>query len=108
MSVIDTILEKFDLKYEDLKGAERDTLNSWIEALETNKLTIESVKSFVGSLRDSVEDELVKTDNNSRQDLYLKARLRNLKLLDSFLTSPEKAKAAIERTIAGIAGRKVE
>ena len=106
-NVTEEILERVGLKYDDLSTAERETLNTWSEALESNKLTIEIVKDFISSMRDSVEDELTKTDYDTKQDLFLKARLRNLKLLEAFLTSPEKAKAALNRAIASIAREKV-
>ncbi len=54
----------------------------------------------------SVENELSKVGHESRQDIYLKARLRNLMLLEAMLTSPEKAKIRLEQAIAGIAGNK--
>ena len=57
-------------------------------------------------MRDSVEQELTKTGHDSKQDLFLKARLRNYMLLDAFMTTPEKAKEQIENAISGMVGRK--
>jgi hypothetical protein len=104
--MIDQILEKVGLKYEDLNTAERETLGTWMEALSRNKLTLEGVKTYVSSMRDSVEQELTKTDLNSKQDLLLKARLRNYMLLEAFLSTPEKAQQALERSMAGLVSKK--
>jgi len=104
--MVDEILKRFGLKYDDLKPAERETLHSWMEALNKNKLTLEGVKTYVSSMRDSVEAELTKTSLNSKEDIFLKARLRNYLLLEAFLSTPEKAKQALEKTIAGLASPK--
>ena len=100
--MIDEILQKLGLKFDDLSAAERETLLSWTKALESNQLTVGMVKEYVHSLRDSVEQEVVKVNHNSKEDLFLKARLRNLMLLEAFLTSPEKAKQALDRALAGM------
>lgn len=102
MSIVDDILQKFDLKYEDLHPAERETLMGWLDQLDNNQLTLEQVRGFVHSLKESVEGELTQVGHNSKEDIFLKARLRNLMLLEAFMTSPEKARTAIERAIAGI------
>ena len=104
--MLDEVLEKFGLKYEDLTIAEKDTLFSWQEALTKNQLTLEGVRTYIGSMRDGVEQELTKVGFGSKEDTFLKARLRNYMLLEAFLTSPEKAKQAIERALSGIVGRK--
>ena len=104
--MIDQILEKFNLKYDDLNPGERETLKEWTKALSKNKLNIQSVKKYIPAMRDSVERDLTEAELGSKQDLFLKARLRNYMLLEAFLPTPEKAREALERAIAGIAGRK--
>lgn len=103
---IDDILEKFNLKYEDLNSVERETLNSWLEVLDKNKLTLESIKTYIASMRDAVEQELTQTGHNSKQDIFLKARLRNYMLLEAFLSTPERARQALEKSMVGIVGKK--
>ena len=104
--IIEDVLRKLNLKYEDLNSAEKETLHTWMEALNQNKLTLERVKSYIAAMRDQVEQELTKTNHNCKQDIFLKARLRNYLLLEAFLSTPEKAKEAIDRVIAGIASKK--
>ena len=103
---IDKLLEKAGLTYEELTKVERDTLNQWMDSLQKSKVSLSNVKAHIVSMRDAVEMELTKTDLNTKQDLFLKARLKNYMLLEAFLTSPEKAKEALERAISGMIPRK--
>ena len=106
MSLMDNILEKVGLKFEDLNPIEKETLFTWQEALQKSQLSLENVKTYIKSMRDAVEVELTKTDLDSKQDMFLKARLRNYMLLEAFLSTPERAKEALDKAIAGIAGSK--
>ncbi len=105
--IIDKLLEKAGLKYEDLNPSEKETLNVWMEALQKGKVNITKIKEYLTSMREAVERELTKTDLGTKQDIFLKARLRNYLLLEAFLISPEKAKEQIESAISGIVGKKV-
>jgi len=106
MSVMDDILQKIGLKYEDLTVVERETLFSWLNAMGKNALTIENVKTYIVSMRDAVEQELTQVGLNDEKDKLLKARLRNYMLLEAFLTAPEKAKKALEKAMSGVVSRK--
>lgn len=124
-NVIDEILTKFDLKYEDLSDSEHATLNGWLSVLQSNQLDIEAVKRFVHALKGSIEDQLVAIKETPQdwvsivslfipfyglikkwyQDqnrLGLEMRLRNIILIESFLESPAKAKEALQRQIASL------
>ena len=103
--MIDELLERVGLKYEDLTKDERDTLYSWIEPLKKGGLTINDVKTYIQSMKESVENELSETSHNTKQDLFLKARLRNYILLESFLSTPEKAQKAIEKALKGLSNK---
>jgi len=96
------ILKKLGLKYDELTTQERETLSSWMTALEQSKLNIDGIKAYIASMRDAVEQELTETKHNTNHDLFLKARLRNYMLLEAFLSTPEKAKQAMEKAMAGI------
>lgn len=101
---MDEILQKYGLKFEDLSSAERDTLNQWMQSLSKNTLSVELIRGYVANMRASVEDELTKTDLNTKQDIFLKARLRNYMLFEAFLSTPAKAKQALEQALSGIVG----
>ena len=102
INMIDKILEKYNLKYEDLKTSERETLNTWINALSQSELTVSKVKDYLASMRASVEQELSQVGYNNTQDIFLKARLRNYILLEAFLSSPDKAKEALEKALLSV------
>lgn len=106
MNLMDELLQQHNLKYEDLNSVERETFHTMLESLQKNQLTIEKIKGYIETMRDSVETELTKIGHESKQDIFLKARLRNYMLLEAFLTSPEKAKAAMERALKGVKGGK--
>ena len=103
---LNSTLTQLGLRYEDLKLEERETLNNWMQALGKNALSIPRIKEYIHSMRDGVEQELTKVGHNSKEDIFLKARLRNYMLLESFLDSPERAKKAIEQSLQGIANRR--
>lgn len=103
---IDTLLEKVNLKYDDLTPDEKQTLNTWSEALQKGQLTVERIREYIVSMKQAVESEVTKTDLNSKQDLLLKARLRNYMLLEGFLSTPEKAQEQIENAISGMVGKR--
>ena len=103
MNPMDRILQRLGLKFDDLTSAERETLMGWMDALKSNQINVSVVKDFVHSLRDNIEGEIVKVENGTKQDTYLKARLRNIMLLEAFLSTPEKAQQALDRAVAGIA-----
>jgi len=125
MGVIDEILLKTGLKYEDLTIAERETLMQWTQVLDSNQLDVDAVRQFVHSLKGSVQSELeaIKSETphswvslvalfipfyglirkwyQDERRIYLEARLRNLMLLEAFLIGPKKAREALDRAIAG-------
>ncbi|KKR98919.1 MAG: hypothetical protein UU51_C0035G0009 [Microgenomates group bacterium GW2011_GWC1_41_20] len=103
MSIIDDLLSKAGLKYEELKPIEKETLNTWLQAFQQSELNVGVIKQYIATMRDAVEQELTKTGNTKDQDILLKARLRNYMLLEAFLSTPEKAKQQMENAIAGLA-----
>lgn len=115
MSLMDEILDKAGLKYEDLNSAERETLNVWMSRLEQSQMTLESVRSAVSDMKDAVEQELISEPEfnylfifkiPNRKQILLKARLKNYLLLEAFLSSPDKAKKALDRAVSGLVSQK--
>ena len=100
--VIDQVLEKYNLKYSDLNAVERETLGGWLDSLQKGTVSVEKIRDYIKAMRDSVELDLSKVSHGCKQDIFLKARVRNYLLLEAFLISPEKAKQAIERSIASL------
>jgi len=99
---MDDILKKYGLKYEDLNPTEKETLNTWVNTLQQAQLTTDKIKDYIHTMKEGVELELTKIGHENKQDIYLKARLRNYILLEAFLLTPEKAQKMIDKSIGGI------
>lgn len=91
------------LKFEELNEAERTTLYQWLETVQKKEVTVEDIRQYVHKLRDNIEQDLTKHDLSKEHDLFLKGRLRNIMLIESFLLGPERAKKALEQAIKGVA-----
>jgi len=109
-SIIDEILKKRGVKYDDLSLGERENLFRMVEVLNKSALTMDRWREFIKHMKEEVEKELVnepefnrififKVDN--RRQIYLKARLKNYLLLEAFLDTPQKAKEAVLQNIGG-------
>lgn len=103
------------LKYEELSSIERETLNNWLESLQKGQLSLEKVKEYVASMRNAVENEIASEPSFTRIFIFkvenpkliqLQARLKNYLLLDSFLSSPEKARQQMENALASMTSAK--
>ncbi len=106
-----SLLDKFNVKYEDLNPLEKETLNQWQKALESKQITLEDVKDYLRNLIEAVERELADTQeystaigwlSNRKKDIFLKARLKNYLMLHDFLSGPEKARKYIEQSLNNI------
>lgn len=98
----DLILKKYGVKYEDLNPTERETFNNMLLSMQKTQLTLERLKDYLHMMRDSLIVEMSTYDNGKKQDLFVKARIRNYTLLISFLETPEKAKKALEQALSGM------
>jgi hypothetical protein len=106
-----SLLDKFNVNYEDLNPAEKETLDQWQKALAQNILTVEAVREYLKSLIEAVEKELAEIKESTsfwlflyawKKDFYLKARLKNYLILYDFLSAPEKARKHIEKSLINI------
>ena len=111
MSAVDKILQRVNLRYEDLNRTERETLESMNESLAKNQVTLDTWKEALTNMRDSVEIELIDEPEFiyififrfvNRKQILLKARLKNYMLMLAFLDRPKKAQQAIDRAISGM------
>lgn len=100
--MLNHLLDRFNVKYEDLNPLEKETLNQWYQSLERTELTLEKVKDYLGNLIKAVEAELAVYDLPKNQDLFLKARLKNYLMLHDFLSAPDKARKYIEESLNNI------
>ena len=83
--------------YDDLNPAEQETYRKMLADIEQKDFTIEDFKSYVRQLIVDVSQDLSTYEKDSRKDLYLKARLRNLLMFDAMLTGKDKAIEEMKR-----------
>jgi len=126
---VEQILSKRGLKLEDLTQDEQETLFSWMNALESNQLNVNNIREYIRKMEEGVSQELAKFEDVpttwlsilclliplvgiirkwyiDQKKNYLLARLRNYYLLGSLLSSPDRARKAIETQIANIKATK--
>lgn len=97
MDLFNQILESFGIKdYDQLSSDEQTTLRSWVDKVEKSVITLEDVKRGISVMREVVESELVKEEVVGRKDIYLKARLKNLILIETILNRPDRARSALD------------
>ena len=100
MEIFEQLLQNLGIKdYDQLTPDEQSTYRSWLEKVEKAKITLDDIKRGVSAMREVVEMELVK-EERSPKDRYLKARLKNLILIESILSRPDRARAALESYVA--------
>lgn len=117
MSLLDDILSRAGVTYEDLNKAEQATLDRMLESVNKNEITVDKIREYIKAMRESVSEDLAKQSMKRpsfyafmfkwRKDYLLKARLRNYILLEAFLDSPTKAKKAIEEMLSGMGRRRI-
>jgi len=105
------ILRKYGLKFEDLNAVERETLNTMLQSIQKNEVTIDKIKQYIALMKDAVSQELEDEPEyirillfkfENKKQVFLKARLRNYRLLYSMLETPERAKKALHEALTNI------
>jgi hypothetical protein len=90
-NILHKILEKIGKNgYDELNYLERETYDRIARALDRKPVTIEDVQSFIESEASNAIAEIEKFDNSPARDLYFKMILRNMRLLQAFITTPDK------------------
>lgn len=89
MSLLHNLLEKLNLKYEDLSEAERKIYQQWADSLSQPDVTIDDLKKFIPLQINILDKELNGYENSKEKDLFLKAQIRNLRMIHAFILGPE-------------------
>lgn len=100
--MLQELLQKIQSKGIDpktLSKEEEDTLNYWNSVLDQRPIGIGDVQTYTRQMITQVELELVDSKEGSPESVSGKARLKNLIFLETFVTSQEKAKRAIEKQL---------
>lgn len=113
---MDELLKSFGLGYEDLDtpghSGEREQLMLMLQNVENSEITVDKMKDHILAMRSTLEKELVTTPETERVWLFferpnrraviLKAQLATYMQLESYLGTPEQAKAAIEEQLRNL------
>ncbi len=91
-----SLLERLGIKYESLTSEEKQTYNEWNQAFQKPEATIADLKAFLPRQIEALEHQLMDYENKGPKDLYLKACLRNLKMIQAFILGPEQRKKWLE------------
>lgn len=99
MSILNKMLGKLGVGYEQLTDEERQTFNLWSDALTGRKLTDEDVARFLDSEQYDTVKKLSSATFNERTDTFLKMKIDFIIKVKEFLATPEREKQMVERQI---------
>jgi hypothetical protein len=90
------LLDRLKLKYEDLTEEEKKTYTEWSEILSQSEVTVDDLKKFIPSQIEQLEHQQNDYQNSKEKDLFLKAQIRNLKMIHAFILGPEQRRKWLE------------
>lgn len=99
MPSLHLLLEKLGLSYDKLTEEEKKTYESWNQVFTQAEITIDDLKTFLPSYIDRLEYDQTSYENSKDKDLYLKAAIRNAKMMLAFITGPDKRREWLEKHI---------
>ena len=112
MSILDKLLEDRGLTYDQLTPDEKKVVHFWAGEIQQSAVDVGKVRTYIADMRDAVELELENEPEFVRvflwfkepnpKHVFLKARLRNYRLLASFLDNPMRAQQAMERELGSV------
>jgi hypothetical protein len=90
---IDEWLQQLGIKdFDELHEDEKETYFKMLEIAQASHITLEDFKAHVKTLREAVEVALATEKLTKMQDVFMKARLKNYLIFESFFDRPERAK----------------
>lgn len=99
MTLLNRMLGKLGVTYEQLTDEERRTFNAWRDALSGRKLTDEDVARFLTTEYDDAVKKLSSATFNERTDTFLKMKVDFIIKVKEFLATPELEKTLVARQI---------
>lgn len=99
MSVLNDLLDKLKLKYEDLSAEEKKTYEEYAQVLSQPEVTIDDLKAFIPAQLKRLQSEQNDYRNTEKKDLFLKAQIRNLEMIYAFIQGPEARRKWLEETL---------
>lgn len=90
--MIEKILNSLKLNYEDLSAEEKATFQEYDDVLSKEDIKIEDINRFISTQKSQIGSDLANYKNSEKKDIYLKARMRNIELLEVFILAPKENK----------------
>lgn len=97
--ILNRLLGKLGVKYEELSDEERRTYNVWNDALTGRKLTDEDVKNFLDVEYHDAVKKLSSSKLGEREDIFLKMKVEFIIKTKEFLSIPDKERSMVEQHI---------
>lgn len=97
--ILNRLLGKLGVKYEELSDEERRTYNAWNDALTGRKLTDEDVTNFLDVEYHDAVKKLSSATLGEREDIFLKMKVEFIIKTKEFLNTPAKERAMVEQHI---------
>jgi len=99
---INTFLQKLGIKgYDELSPQERQTYDQYQQLME-REVTLDDLKKMIPTLISMLDEQLLNPENSKETDLFLKARIKNLRDLNAFITLPERNRKALQATFESL------
>lgn len=95
------LLENQHITYDELTADEKKTYNEWATILSAPEVSLDDLKKFIPGQLAHLDSEQNDYRNTKDKDLYLKASIRNLKMIHAFILGPEQRKKWLETHIEG-------
>ena len=95
---VQEVLEAAGIKdFDELSDIEKQSYFKMLEIAQSGKITLDDFIKHIRKMQETVEFALATENLTQRQDLFLKARLKNYIIMESFFDRPERAKEMLEQ-----------
>lgn len=83
--------------FDELREDEKEAYKKMLEIAESSVVNLEDIKKHVKAMRESVELALATEKLSEKEDIFLKARLKNYLFLENLFNRPERARYMLEQ-----------
>ena len=99
MNILERLLGKLGVSYEEMTQEERDTFNLWRNALNGRKLNDDDVKTFLDTEYTDAVSKLSSKKLGEREDIFLKMKVDFIIKTKEFLSIPDRERDMVEQHI---------
>ena len=97
-NILTSVLKKLGKQYDTLSPVAKKVYDRWEEVLNSGPVTIEKLKVFLEGEKEALIKDLASSNYelDSKEDMFLKARLNDCLIILALMESPEKAASMLE------------